>query len=84
MRYVMGMGRSVHRRFKDVQCHFKKRSVTSPIIPDAYNVCNSTTIDSDLTLNLLEGEVPVDLDGIYIFVNVLAHQKRLWWETRTL
>lgn len=67
MRYVMGMGRSVHRRFKDVQCHFKKRPDTSPIIPDAYNVCNSTTIDSELTLNLLAGEVPKDLDGnLYI------------------
>lgn len=67
MRYVLGMGRVVHRRVKKVQCCVKKRPEKSNILPDCYGVCNTTTLDSEMNLNLIEGTMPTDLDGnLYI------------------
>lgn len=67
MRYAMGIGRTVHRHFKNAQCTFKSRRKASTVIPDSYSVCNTTTVDSDIMLNVIEGSLPVDLDGnLYI------------------
>lgn len=67
MRYPMAMGRKVHGAYKNMESKFKKRKKHSNVIPDCYQVCNTNTIDSDLILNVLSGEMPKDIDGdLYI------------------
>lgn len=67
MRYFMGSGRFFYGKYKAMQSRFQTRHTDSKIIPDSYHVCNTTTIDSDLTLHLLEGNLPQDINGnLYI------------------
>lgn len=67
MRYAMQSGRVVHGKTKELQSKFLSRHDISPVIPDCYTVCNTTTIDQDLTLNVLTGQLPTDIDGtLYI------------------
>ncbi|MFI3202307.1 MAG: carotenoid oxygenase family protein [Eubacteriales bacterium] len=67
LRYLMGMGRSIHGKVKSVQFRFVKRHTVSNVIPDTYQVCNTNTIDSNMTLHILSGELPKNVDGnLYI------------------
>ncbi|MFM8368717.1 MAG: carotenoid oxygenase family protein [Chloroflexota bacterium] len=42
---------------------FKRRPTSSSVIPDAYTAINPLTVDSELKLHCLEGEIPIDLEG---------------------
>ncbi len=67
LRYMLGMGPKVHRNGKKITNKFKRRSLKSNVIPDAYNVCNTTTIDREFSLNVLTGNLPQDVSGnLYI------------------
>jgi len=67
MRYVLGLGRILYRYWVDLRTRFIARPVSSPVIPDAYNVCNRHIVDSEFDLYCLSGEVPADINGsLYI------------------
>lgn len=67
MRYPMGMGRKTHSKYKKMQSRFKKRMSSSEVIPNNYTVCNTNTINSEMNLNVLFGNLPTDIDGnLYI------------------
>ena len=62
-RHVMALGRNGHQIIKNAQLKFSKRATTSKIIPDNYTVCNTTTVDSDFDLKVIEGQYPADIEG---------------------
>ncbi|MDM8533241.1 carotenoid oxygenase family protein [Clostridiaceae bacterium HSG29] len=62
-RYFMSLGRKSHKFIKNTQSIFSRRPDTSKVLPDAYTVCNTSTIDSDYDLKLIEGKYPDDIDG---------------------
>ena len=47
----------------DLQIMFSKRPVSSPVLPDAYTAFNTSTVDSETTLQCLEGAIPADIEG---------------------
>ncbi len=63
LRYILGAPRWLYSGTKKIATSLNKRSRKSAVIPDSYRVCNTTTIDSDLELNVIEGELPKDIDG---------------------
>jgi len=63
MRYVLGFGRILYRTWGKLYTRFRKRPLSSPVIPDAYTVFNSDTVDSEIDLSCLSGEFPVEIDG---------------------
>ena len=67
MRYMMSIGRKSYQLFMDIRTHFSKRSNSSSVIPDAYTVCNTSTIDTQFNLECMDGSMPTDIDGsLYI------------------
>ncbi len=65
--FFMGMGRNVYGKMKHIQSKFMKRHLVSNVIPDCYQVCNTNTINSDMVLNVLTGELPSNIEGnLYI------------------
>lgn len=63
MRYFMSMGRKSYGLGMNIKTKFNERSKTSSVIPDAYTVCNTSTINSEMDLKCLEGSYPSDIDG---------------------
>ena len=63
LRYALSLGRVIYKLGMKLRTAFSQRPASSPVIPDAYTVCNTSTIDSDLELCCLEGARPGDLDG---------------------
>lgn len=63
MRHMMSLGRKIYRLGMNLRTIFSRRPISSPVVPDAYTVCNTATIDSDIDLNCLEGTWPADIDG---------------------
>ena len=67
MRYVLGLGRILYRYWVNLRTRFTTRPFSSSVIPDAYTVCNTTTVDSEYDLYCLSGDVPADINGsLYI------------------
>lgn len=67
MRHCMAMGRNVYGSLKGVQSRFIERHSDSAVVPNTYDVCNTNTIDSQVPLNVLSGELPQNIDGnLYI------------------
>lgn len=62
-RYLMSLGRKGHQLIKGTQLKLSKRPKSSTVIPDSYTVCNTTTVNSDYTLKVLEGSYPADMAG---------------------
>lgn len=71
-RYVMSIGRNGHQLIKTTQLKFSKRPKSSKIFPDSYTVCNTTTIDSDYDLKVLEGDYPKDIEGNFYLCQCLG------------
>ena len=46
-----------------LQIAFSKRPASSPVLPDAYSAFNPSTVDSEITLQHLEGSIPTDIEG---------------------
>lgn len=59
----MLLGRRLYHFFMTLRTSFRRRPVSSPVIPDAYSASNSSTVDSELELQCLEGAFPTDLEG---------------------
>jgi len=72
MRHMMGLGRRLHQFGVGLRTRFSKRPAVSPILPDAYTVCNTTTLDADFDLRCLEGAIPADLDGALFICQCLG------------
>jgi hypothetical protein len=62
-RYMLLFGRKLHQVLMDLQIAFSKRPVSSSVLPDAYTAFNTSTVDSEITLQCLEGEIPADIEG---------------------
>ncbi len=62
-RYLLGGVRGSYLKGKEIVGTLEERQSGSKTIPDAYDVCNTETINSDIELNILEGMLPHDLDG---------------------
>lgn len=62
-RYILLFGRKLHQAFMDLQIVFSKRPASSPVLPDAYSAINTSTIDSEIALQCLEGVIPADIEG---------------------
>lgn len=62
-RYVLLIGRKLHQLFMDLQIAFSKRPASSPVLPDTYSAFNPSTVDSEITLQQLEGSIPTDIEG---------------------
>ena len=56
MRYMMGLGRNLYQLGVNLRTRFSHRPASSSVLPDAYNVCNADTIDSEMKLSCLSGE----------------------------
>ncbi|HNB41801.1 MAG TPA: hypothetical protein PLG52_09900, partial [Anaerolineales bacterium] len=57
-RYILLFGRKLHQVLMDLQIAFSKRPASSPVLPDAYTAFNTSTVDSEIMLQRLEGEMP--------------------------
>ena len=62
-RHILLLGRRLHRFFMSLRTSFSPRPASSPVIPNAYTACNTTTRDSEMDLHCLEGALPADIDG---------------------
>ncbi|MFN8433309.1 MAG: carotenoid oxygenase family protein [Anaerolineales bacterium] len=62
-RYILRFGRKFHQAFMSLQIAFSKRPASSPVLPDAYSAFNPSTVDSEITLQHLEGSIPTDIEG---------------------
>ncbi len=71
-RHLMSLGRKSHSFIKNTQSIFSKRLKESSVLPDAYTVCNTSTIDSDYNLKLIEGSYPDDIDGNFYLCQCLG------------
>ena len=57
----------LYRFWVDLRTRFIARPLSSPVIPDAYVVCNTHTVDSEFDLYTLGGDIPADINGsLYI------------------
>lgn len=72
LRYVLSIGRKVHQLIKNTQLKFSKRPESSTVLPDSYSVCNTTTINSDYDLKVLEGSYPEDIEGNFYLCQCLG------------
>ncbi len=61
--YYMNIPRKTYIKYKNFTTSLKKQLPISNIIPDCYEVCNTTTINSNFDLNILEGSLPTDIIG---------------------
>jgi hypothetical protein len=59
----MSLGRKSYNAINKVKNIGAKRPSESKVLPSTYKVCNTRTFDSDYTLNVLEGDLPSDLNG---------------------
>jgi hypothetical protein len=75
MRYVMGLGRNLYQFAVNLRTRFSRRPLSSSVLPDAYNVCNTDTIDSEFGLACLSGKVPADIDGSLFIAQCLGSPK---------
>lgn len=71
-RHFMSLGRKSYKALMDVKTVFDTRPTKSPVIPDAYRVCNTSTIDSDFDLKCLEGSYPDNIDGSLFIAQCLG------------
>ncbi len=62
-RHIMKAPRKIYLNIKERTSSVTRRNPTSNTIPNSYEVCNTSTIDSDCTLNILEGDYPSDISG---------------------
>lgn len=60
---MMLLGRRVYYFLMTLRNLFSKRPISSPVLPDAYTVHNTSTVDSEITLHCLDGDLPADLQG---------------------
>ncbi|MBL8049975.1 MAG: carotenoid oxygenase family protein [Anaerolineales bacterium] len=66
-RYILGLARKLHQFITTLLTSFSQRPTSSPVIPDNYTVHNTSTVDSEITLHCLTGNLPADLEGsLYI------------------
>ncbi len=63
LRHVLNATRGSYLKYKNMTSTFSKINENSPVVPDCYEVCNTNTVDSDITLNVLEGKLPKDITG---------------------
>ncbi len=63
LRYVMGGTRNSYIGVKNLTSRLSKRNKKSTVIPDSYSVCNTTTIDGHIGLNVIDGNLPHDISG---------------------
>jgi hypothetical protein len=71
----MGLGRNIYQSGVNLRTCFNHRPTSSPTLPDAYNVCNTSTIDSEFELACLSGELPTDIDGSLFIAQCLGSPK---------
>lgn len=71
-RHFMSLGRKGHQMVMNTQSLFSKRPESSKVLPDAYTVCNTSTIDSDYDLKLIEGQYPDDIEGNFYLCQCLG------------
>ena len=62
-RHILLLGRKLYHFFMTLQTSFSQRPASSPVLPDAYTVLNTSTFDSEMDLHCLEGEIPDDIEG---------------------
>lgn len=62
-RHFMSLGRKGYRFLMSIKTAFNKRPVGSTVLPDAYTVCNTTTLNSEFHLKCMDGQLPQDIDG---------------------
>ena len=74
-RYILLFGRKIHQVLMDLQIVFSKRPVSSPVLPDAYTAFNTSTVDSEITLQCLEGAIPADIEGSLFICQCLGSPK---------
>jgi len=72
MRYMMSLGRKIYGLGMNLRTAFSKRPASSPVLPDAYTVCNVSTMDSEMDLFCLEGSLPSDIDGSLFIAQCLG------------
>ena len=58
LRHMMGLGRNLYQFGVNLRTRFSQRPKSSSVLPDAYAVCNTDTIDSEVVLTCLNGEYP--------------------------
>jgi hypothetical protein len=75
MRYMMGLGRNFYQLGVNLRTRFSQRPKSSAVLPDAYTVCNTDTIDSEIELTCLSGEYPADIDGSLFIAQCLGSPK---------
>jgi hypothetical protein len=75
LRYMLGLGRYIYQFWVKLRTHFINRPISSSVLPDAYTVCNTNTIDSEMDLICLSGEVPSDIDGSLFIAQCLGSPK---------
>ncbi len=75
MRYFLKGIRNSYTFYKNVSTCVFKRNKTSQTIPDNYQVCNTSTINSDINLNILEGNYPNDIKGNMYICQCLGSPK---------
>ncbi len=63
LRYFMNAPRKSYINYKNFTTKFLKQNQDSKTIPNSYEVCNTTTIDSKFDLNIIEGSLPLDING---------------------
>ncbi len=74
-RYFMSFGRKFYQLWVNLRTRFSTRPLSSPVLPDAYDVCNTDTIDSEFNLSCLSGEMPADIDGSLYIAQCLGSPK---------
>lgn len=62
-RYILALGRKLHQFGMNLLTLGRRRPASSPVIPDTYNACNTTTVDSEINLHCLDGVIPTDIEG---------------------
>lgn len=75
MRYMMGLGRNIYQFWVNLRTRFSSRPVSSSVLPDAYTVCNTSTIESEFDLSCLSGDMPTDIDGSLLIAQCLGSPK---------
>ncbi len=67
VRHLLNFQRHSYLVFKNITSAHIKRNTGCKVVPNSYTVCNVETSDSDVSLNLLYGELPQNLSGnLYI------------------
>lgn len=63
LRYGLRAGRNAYNRYMKLRNLRSLRPEKSKVIPDNYSVCNTSTLDSEFSLNIIEGDYPKDIQG---------------------